>query len=343
MTDDMYEHIAYPPFAFATPAEVEPRLLERTLTVNGVSKAYAMTGWRIGYAGGPLALIRAMTTIQSQSTSNACSISQWAAVEALTGPQDYIAEAASTSAAVATWSSGSSTPARASTCPEPEGAFYVYPSIAGLIGRTAPDGTRIETDADFAEALLATEDVAVVFGAAFGLSPNFRDQLRRRGRRAGRGLPPHPPLLRQPALTQRKGAGDAGPSGDARRRVAPERAQFAGAAGAAGSVAGAVAGAIGRRRGGRRIGRRRIGRRRIGRRRIGCGSGSRRFGDGRGRLLAAHEEPDRQYHDDHGADPHPSPLSHMIPPNPVATAGPAGADLPRTPTEMVEWAARFNS
>ena len=174
MTDDMYEHIAYAPFAFATPAEVEPRLLERTLTVNGVSKAYAMTGWRIGYAGGPLALIRAMTAIQSQSTSNACSISQWAAVEALTGPQDYIAEAASNFRRRRDLVVGLLNACPGVTCPEPEGAFYVYPSIAGLIGRTAPDGTRIETDADFAEALLATEDVAVVFGAAFGLSPNFR-------------------------------------------------------------------------------------------------------------------------------------------------------------------------
>ena len=174
MTDDMYEHIAYAPFAFATPAEVEPRLLERTLTVNGVSKAYAMTGWRIGYAGGPLALIRAMTTIQSQSTSNACSISQWAAVEALTGPQDYIAEAASNFRRRRDLVVGLLNACPGVTCPEPEGAFYVYPSIAGLIGRTAPDGTRIETDADFAEALLATEGVAVVFGAAFGLSPNFR-------------------------------------------------------------------------------------------------------------------------------------------------------------------------
>jgi aspartate aminotransferase len=174
MTDDMYEHIAYAPFAFATPAEVEPRLLERTLTVNGVSKAYAMTGWRIGYAAGPLALIRAMTAIQSQSTSNACSISQWAAVEALTGPQDYIAEAASNFRRRRDLVVGLLDACPGVACPEPEGAFYVYPSIAALIGRTAPDGTRIETDADFAEALLATEDVAVVFGAAFGLSPNFR-------------------------------------------------------------------------------------------------------------------------------------------------------------------------
>jgi aspartate aminotransferase len=174
MTDDMYEHIAFAPFVFCTPVEVEPRLRDRTLTVNGVSKAYAMTGWRIGYAGGPRALIRAMTTIQSQSTSNPCSVSQWAAVEALNGPQDYIA--ASTEAfrrrrdlVVAMLNA---CPGLA--CPEPEGAFYVYPSIAGLIGRRTPDGRRITTDQDFADALLAAEGVAVVFGAAFGLSPNFR-------------------------------------------------------------------------------------------------------------------------------------------------------------------------
>ncbi len=174
MTDDMYEHIAYPPFAFATPAEVEPRLVDRTLTVNGVSKAYAMTGWRIGYAAGPVPLIRAMTTIQSQSTSNACSVSQWAAVEALTGPQDYIAEAARAFRRRRDLVVGLLNACPGIVCPEPEGAFYVYPAIPGLIGRRAPDGTRIACDQDFAEALLATEGVAVVFGAAFGLSPNFR-------------------------------------------------------------------------------------------------------------------------------------------------------------------------
>jgi len=174
MTDDMYEHIVFPPFVFATPAEVEPRLHERTLTVNGVSKAYAMTGWRIGYAAGPLPLIKAMTAIQSQSTSNACSVSQWAAVEALNGPQDYIAEAAQAFRRRRDLVVAGLNECPGIECPEPEGAFYVYPSIAGLIGRATPDGRRIGSDEDFAAALLASEGVAVVFGAAFGLGPNFR-------------------------------------------------------------------------------------------------------------------------------------------------------------------------
>ncbi len=174
MTDDMYEHIAFPPFRFSTPAEVEPRLADRTLTVNGVSKAYAMTGWRIGYAGGPSDLIRAMTTIQSQSTSNPCSVSQWAALAALTGPQDYIAGACAAFLRRRDLVVGMLNAAPGIDCPTPEGAFYVYPSIAALIGSATPDGTRIETDADFAKALLAAEGVAVVFGDAFGVSPNFR-------------------------------------------------------------------------------------------------------------------------------------------------------------------------
>ena len=174
MTDDMYEHIAYPPFVFATPAEVEPRLLDRTLTVNGVSKAYAMTGWRIGYAAGPVPLIKAMVTIQSQSTSNACSVSQWAAVEALTGPQDYISQAAIAFRRRRDLVTGLLNACPGIVCPEPEGAFYVYPSIAGLLGRHTPDGTPIDSDEAFADAMLAAEGVAVVFGAAFGLSPNFR-------------------------------------------------------------------------------------------------------------------------------------------------------------------------
>jgi aspartate aminotransferase len=174
MSDDMYEHIAYAPFEFCTPAEIEPRLYDRTLTVNGVSKAYAMTGWRIGYAAGPKALIKAMTTIQSQSTSNACSISQWASVEALTGPQDYIAESRAAFQRRRDLVVGLLNDCPGIVCPTPEGAFYVYPSIAGLIGKKTPDGKVIETDADFAGALLDAEGVAVVFGAAFGLSPNFR-------------------------------------------------------------------------------------------------------------------------------------------------------------------------
>lgn len=174
MTDDIYEHVAYPPFKFATPAAVEPRLFERTLTVNGVSKAYAMTGWRIGYAGGPRELIKAMITIQSQSTTNACSISQWAAVEALEGPQDYIATSQAAFLRRRDLVVRLLNECPGIECPTPEGAFYVYPSITGLVGRSTPDGRLIENDAVFASALLAAEGVAVVFGAAFGVSPHFR-------------------------------------------------------------------------------------------------------------------------------------------------------------------------
>ncbi len=174
MTDDMYEHIAYEPFEFCTPAGVEPGLYDRTLTCNGVSKAYAMTGWRIGYAGGPEKLIAAMRKVQSQSTSNPCSISQWAAVEALNGPQDYIATSKAAFQRRRDLVVSMLGQAKGLTCPKPEGAFYVYPSIAGCIGKTAPSGKVIETDEDFVTELLETEGVAVVHGAAFGLSPNFR-------------------------------------------------------------------------------------------------------------------------------------------------------------------------
>jgi aspartate aminotransferase len=174
MSDDMYEHIVYPPFVFASPAEVEPRLLPRTLTVNGVSKAYAMTGWRIGYAAGPRDLIRAMVTIQGQSTSNAASISQWAAVAALTGPQDYIPDAARAFLRRRDLVVEMLNRAPGIQCPTPEGAFYVYPSVAGLIGAATPEGCVIATDEDFCRELLEAEGVAVVFGAAFGGSPNFR-------------------------------------------------------------------------------------------------------------------------------------------------------------------------
>jgi aspartate aminotransferase len=174
MSDDMYEHIVYPPFVFASPAEVEPRLLPRTLTVNGVSKAYAMTGWRIGYAAGPRDLIRAMVTIQGQSTSNAASISQWAAVAALTGPQDYIPDAARAFLRRRDLVVEMLNRAPGIRCPTPEGAFYVYPSVAGLIGAATPEGRLIATDEDFCRELLEAEGVAVVFGAAFGGSPNFR-------------------------------------------------------------------------------------------------------------------------------------------------------------------------
>ena len=174
MTDDMYEHIAYAPFEFVTPAQVEPGLYDRTLTVNGVSKAYAMTGWRIGYAGGPEELIGAMRKVQSQSTSNPCSISQWAAVEALNGPQDFLAERAAAFQRRRDLVVSMLNQATGIECPVPEGAFYVYPSIKGCIGRTAPSGKTIETDEDFCTELLEAEGVAAVFGAAFGTSPNFR-------------------------------------------------------------------------------------------------------------------------------------------------------------------------
>jgi aspartate aminotransferase len=174
MTDDMYEHLAYDDFKFCTPAEVEPQLYDRTLTVNGVSKAYAMTGWRIGYAAGPEKLIKAMSKVQSQSTSNPCSISQWAAVEALNGTQDYIEPNNQIFVRRRNLVVEALNAIDGIVCPIPEGAFYVYPSIAGLIGKTSAAGTEITNDEVFATALLEETGVAVVFGAAFGLSPNFR-------------------------------------------------------------------------------------------------------------------------------------------------------------------------
>ncbi|MEL7167116.1 MAG: pyridoxal phosphate-dependent aminotransferase [Pseudomonadota bacterium] len=174
MSDDMYEHLVYDAFVFSTPAEIEPQLYDRTLTVNGVSKAYAMTGWRIGYAAGPEPLIKAMRKVQSQSTSNPCSISQWAAVEALNGTQEFLAPHNEIFVRRRDLVVSRLNAIPGITCPKPDGAFYVYPSIAGLIGKRAPDGRVLETDADFAEALLQHSGVAVVFGAAFGLSPHFR-------------------------------------------------------------------------------------------------------------------------------------------------------------------------
>ena len=174
MSDDMYEHIVYEGFRFCTPAEVEPGLRDRTLTVNGVSKAYAMTGWRIGYAGGPEPLIAAMRKVQSQSTSCPCSISQWAAVAALTGPQDYIAESRAAFRRRRDLVVERLNAIPGLDCPVPEGAFYVFPSIAALIGRVSAGGRRIEDDEAFAAALLEEEGVAVVFGSAFGLAPHFR-------------------------------------------------------------------------------------------------------------------------------------------------------------------------
>ena len=174
MTDDMYEHLAYDGFEFCTPAQIEPALYDRTLTCNGVSKAYAMTGWRIGYAAGPEHLIAAMRKIQSQSTSNPCTISQWAAVEALNGPHDFIDSNNAVFKRRRDLVVSMLREIDGVACPVPEGAFYVYPSIAGLIGKTSAAGTLIDTDEAFATALLEEAGVAVVFGAAFGLSPNFR-------------------------------------------------------------------------------------------------------------------------------------------------------------------------
>ena len=174
MTDDMYEHLVYDGFEFATPAQVEPGLYERTLTINGVSKAYAMTGWRIGYAGGPKELIKAMAKIQSQSTSNPCSISQAAAVEALNGDQSFLQECNDAFKARRDMVVQMLNDAEGISCLTPEGAFYVYPSCAGCIGKTTPEGKVIETDEDFVTYLLESEGVACVHGEAFGLSPHFR-------------------------------------------------------------------------------------------------------------------------------------------------------------------------
>lgn len=174
MSDDMYEHLTYDGFEFCTPAQIEPALYERTLTCNGVSKAYAMTGWRIGYAAGPVELIAAMRKVQSQSTSNPCTISQWAAVEALNGTQDFLPTNNEIFVRRRDLVISMLSKIDGVTCPVPEGAFYVYPSIKGLIGKTTPKGTVIDSDQAFANALLDEADVAVVFGAAFGLSPNFR-------------------------------------------------------------------------------------------------------------------------------------------------------------------------
>jgi aspartate aminotransferase len=174
MTDDMYEHLVFGDFEFCTPAEVEPRLYDRTLTVNGVSKAYAMTGWRIGYAAGPTPLIKAMAKVQSQSTSNPCTISQYAAMAALNGPQDFLETNRALFQRRRDLVVGMLNAAKGVSCPVPEGAFYVYPDISGCIGKTSAGGAVISDDEAFVTALLDETGVAVVFGAAFGLSPNFR-------------------------------------------------------------------------------------------------------------------------------------------------------------------------
>ncbi|MGY2051718.1 pyridoxal phosphate-dependent aminotransferase [Methylobacterium sp. JK268] len=174
LTDDMYEHLVYGDFTFVTPAQVEPALYERTLTMNGVSKSYAMTGWRIGYAAGPEALIKAMDFVQGQQTSGATSIAQWAAVAALDGPQDHLAQFRAAFQTRRDLVVSMLNQTKGLRCPTPEGAFYVYPSCAELIGRRTPEGTVIETDEDFVTALLESEGVAAVHGSAFGLGPNLR-------------------------------------------------------------------------------------------------------------------------------------------------------------------------
>jgi aspartate aminotransferase len=174
MSDDMYEHLVYDDFKFFSPAQLEPRLYERTLTVNGVSKAYCMTGWRIGYAGGPEPLIKAMAMIQSQSTSNPSAVSQWAAVEALDGPQDFIGKHNKIFKERRDLCVSMLNQANGIRCPKPEGAFYVYPSCGGTIGKVAPTGKKLATDQDFVSELLEAEGVAVVQGTPFGFGPAFR-------------------------------------------------------------------------------------------------------------------------------------------------------------------------
>ena len=174
LTDDIYEHLVYGDFEFFTPAQVEPGLKERTLTMNGVSKAYAMTGWRLGYAAGPVQLIKAMDMIQGQQTSATSSITQWASVEALNGPQDFLAERAKAFEERRDLVVSMLNQTAGLSCPVPDGAFYVFPSCEGCIGKETDDGVRIETDEDFVTQLLEKEGVAVVHGTAFGLGPNFR-------------------------------------------------------------------------------------------------------------------------------------------------------------------------
>ena len=174
LTDDMYEHLTYGDFEFVTPAQIEPGLYDRTLTINGVSKSYAMTGWRIGYAAGPEKLIKAMDFVQGQQTSGACTIAQWAAVEALDGPQDHLPKFRKAFEARRDLVVSMLNQAKYLKCPNPEGAFYVYPSVAEAIGKTAPSGKTLATDEDFVMELLEAEGVAAVHGSAFGLGPNVR-------------------------------------------------------------------------------------------------------------------------------------------------------------------------
>jgi aspartate aminotransferase len=174
LTDDMYEHLTYDDFKFTTPAQIEPALYPRTLTMNGLSKAYCMTGWRVGYAGGPIELIKAINKVQSQSSTHTSSISQWAGVAALNGPQDFIPKHNKVFQERRDLVVSMLNQANGIQCPKPEGAFYVYPSCAGTMGRKTPDGKKLQTDEDFVTYLLESEGVAVVQGSAFGLAPHFR-------------------------------------------------------------------------------------------------------------------------------------------------------------------------
>jgi aspartate aminotransferase len=174
LSDDIYEHLLYDGFTFCTPAQVEPKLYERTLTMNGASKAYSMTGWRIGYAGGPKELVKAMAALQGHSTTNPCSISQAAAAEALNGPQEFLQDWVKAFQQRRDLVVSMLNQATGLTCKRPDGAFYVYPNCAGAIGKKTPEGKVIQTDEDFVQYLLEAEGVAVVHGSAFGLSPHFR-------------------------------------------------------------------------------------------------------------------------------------------------------------------------
>jgi aspartate aminotransferase len=174
LSDDMYEHLVYGDFTFTTPVQIEPSLKSRALTMNGVSKAYAMTGWRIGYAAGPAELIKGMDIVQGQQTSGACTIAQWASVEALNGPQDFIPACRKAFEERRDLVVSMLNQAKFLKCPKPEGAFYVYPSVAEAIGKTAPSGKVIATDEDFVSELLGETGVAAVHGTAFGQGPNVR-------------------------------------------------------------------------------------------------------------------------------------------------------------------------
>ena len=197
MTDDMYEHLVYDDFEFATPAQVEPKLYDRTLTVNGVSKAYCMTGWRIGYAGGPAELIKAMATIQSQSTSNPSSIAQWAAVEALNGPQDFIPVNNKVFKERRDLVVSMLNQAKGIDCPRPEGAFYVYPSCAGTIGKTSPSGKVIGNDEDFVTELAGDRGRRGGAGLGVRARPGVPHLLRDQDLRSRGSLQTHSALLRQ--------------------------------------------------------------------------------------------------------------------------------------------------